>query len=88
MFPIVCVFLKRLDLVKDLMGAHMEKEIYVLYVSVLSYIVVPLQGNAGYMGVPYLYHHSDKPSGGQSNKIRQNPSTIATTKNGFLCKVC
>ncbi|KAG7600111.1 hypothetical protein ISN44_As06g042410 [Arabidopsis suecica] len=45
------------------------------------------QGNTGYMGVPYLYHHSDKPSGGQSNKIRQNPSTIATTKNGFLCKL-
>lgn len=40
------------------------------------------------MGVPFLYHHSDQPSGGQSNKTRQNPSTIATTKNGFLCKVC
>lgn len=36
-------------------------------------------------GVPYLYHHSDKPSGGSNNRIRQNPSTIATTKNGFLC---
>ncbi|CAN6930919.1 unnamed protein product [Brassica oleracea] len=36
-------------------------------------------------GVPYLYHHSDKPSGGSKNRIRQNPSTIATTKNGFLC---
>uniref|UniRef100_A0A1J3FJM4 Uncharacterized protein n=1 Tax=Noccaea caerulescens TaxID=107243 RepID=A0A1J3FJM4_NOCCA len=45
------------------------------------------QGGAGYMGVPFLYHHSDQPSGGPSNKTRQNPSTIATTKNGFLCKI-
>ncbi|VVB00626.1 unnamed protein product [Arabis nemorensis] len=45
------------------------------------------QGGGGYMGVPFLYHHSEKPSGGQSNKIRQNPSTISTTKNGFLCKL-
>ncbi|CAH2036353.1 unnamed protein product [Thlaspi arvense] len=45
------------------------------------------QGGGGYMGVPFLYHHSDKPSGGQSNRTRQNPSTIATTKNGFLCKL-
>lgn len=52
-------------------------------------LVVTLQGGVGgYMGVPFLYHHSEKPSGGQSNKIRPNPSTIATTKNGFLCKVC
>lgn len=46
-------------------------------------LVFLLQG-----GVPYLYHHSDKPSGGSKNRIRQNPSTIATTKNGFLCTVC
>ncbi|CAH8335363.1 unnamed protein product [Eruca vesicaria subsp. sativa] len=38
-------------------------------------------------GVPYLYHHSDKLSGGSKNRMRQNPSTIATTKNGFLCSL-
>ncbi|KFK35916.1 hypothetical protein AALP_AA4G053200 [Arabis alpina] len=38
-------------------------------------------------GVPYVYHHSEKACGGESNKIRQNHSTIATTKNGFLCKL-
>ncbi|CAN8321418.1 unnamed protein product [Cochlearia groenlandica] len=41
----------------------------------------------GYMGVPMLYHHSDKHSGGERNRTRQNHSNVATTKNGFLCKL-
>lgn len=45
------------------------------------------QGGTGYMGVPYIYHHNDKLYGHQSNNIRQSPSSIAATKNGFLCKL-
>ncbi|XP_010545507.1 PREDICTED: uncharacterized protein LOC104817854 [Tarenaya hassleriana] len=45
------------------------------------------QGGTGYMGVPFLYHHSNKLHGHQSsNAIRQSPSSVAATKNGFLRK--
>lgn len=45
-------------------------------------------GPAGHLGPLFYYHHDDKHSGFQSNKLSDSHSSVPATKSGFSCKVC